>query len=59
MEREEFIDLVSKLPKYKKNVLTDEFIGIETAKKLADLIDEWDDYTYETMYKKVMIERGL
>lgn len=59
MEREEFIDLISKLPKYKKNVLTDELIGIETAKKLADLIDEWDDYTYETMYKKVMIERGL
>lgn len=59
MEREEFIDLVSKLPKYKKNVLTDEPIGIKTAKELADLIDEWDDYTYETMYKKVMIERGL
>ena len=34
-------------------------LELKLQKKLADLIDEWDDYTYETMYKKVMIEREL
>ena len=41
MNREEFIEKVSKLPKFIKNELTNEPIGLETAKGLADLIDTW------------------
>ena len=43
MNREEFIAKVSKLPKFIKNELTNEPIGLETAETLADLIDTWQN----------------
>ena len=57
MNREEFIEKVSKLPKIIKNELTNEPIGLETAKGLADLIDTWQDETYESIYNIAMRER--
>ena len=57
MNREEFIEKVSKLPKFIKNELTNEPIGLETAKGLADLIDTWQDETYESIYNIAMRER--
>ena len=58
MNREEFIEKVSKLPKFIKNELTNEPIGLEKAKELADLIDTWQDETYESIYNIAMKERN-
>ena len=58
MNREEFIEKVSKLPKFIKNELTNEPIGLESAKWLANLIDTWQDETYESIYNIAMRERN-
>ena len=58
MNREEFIEKVSKLPKIIKNELTNEPIGLETAKGLADLIDTLQDETYESIYNIAIRERN-